>query len=80
MNAIRPDSAHTDIRFINPSIVRYNKDCIDFRCPTWSMIEKIKEHLSYADRVWCDTDLRVIILYMSVENILYMKLTGCFDD
>lgn len=70
---------HTDERFNTKEEIFWYKSCIDFRSPKYSTIDKIRKSLDKIEGFYCDKELRIIVLYMSEENILLAKLEGRYD-
>lgn len=69
---------HTDSRFNTKEQIFWHDTCMDIRSPKWSTINRIKQSLDRFDDIYCDSELRVIILYSTSDNILLVKLEGLF--
>lgn len=70
---------HVDERFNTKEQIFWYNSCIDFRSPRWSTIDKIRKSLDTIEGLYCDKELRVIILFMKEDEILLAKLEGRYD-
>lgn len=69
---------HKYLGFDTKEQIFWYDTCIDIRSPKWSTIDRIKQSLDRFDDIYCDSELQLIILYSTPDNILLAKLEGLF--
>lgn len=69
-----------DIERRLPEMITYSEKFIDFRHPSWRNIFRIQKILDKCVDIYCDNELRVVVVSMSVDDIILLKLSGYFEN